>query len=141
MRKLTAAVLLVAFTVLCVSLFPTTGSAGDEDAVLLARTIYALAGDESYETMLAIGTVIMNRVDNVWFADTLTEVLNEQMQFPSGTRYSEDSLQAARDVLGGTRVLQSDVVYYQRVNSSDPIGTSPVATIGRFAFYADSIRI
>jgi len=46
------------------ALMPSASFTEDRDTVLLARAIYALAREESYETKLAIGTVAMNRVEN-----------------------------------------------------------------------------
>ena len=103
MRKWLALAALVA--VLVCALIPSVSFTEDRDTVLLARTIYALGKDESYETKLAIGTVVMNRVENPWFGDTLGEVLEEQQQFPAGSRYDAESLQAAHAVLAGERAL------------------------------------
>ena len=94
MRKIVALMVLV--VVLVVAFVPSVSFTEDRDTVLLAKTIYALGKNESYETKLALGTVVMNRVENAWFDDTLNEVLNEQQQFPSGSRYDDDSLRAAQ---------------------------------------------
>ena len=72
MRKWLA---LAAMVLLVCMMIPSVSYTEDRDTVLLARTIYALGRDESYETKLALGTVVMNRVENAWFADTLGEVL------------------------------------------------------------------
>ena len=92
MRKLTS-VFVVAALLACI-LVPSISFTEDRDTVLLARTLYALGRDESYETKLALGTVVMNRMENAWFGDTLGEVLEEQHQFPAGSRYDDESLRA-----------------------------------------------
>lgn len=122
-------------------LTPKPGFTEDRDTVLLARAIYALARDDSYDAKLAIGTVAMNRVENPWFADSLGAVLNEQHQFPIGTRYDADSLSAAHDVLAGRRALPAAALYYQAASASEPRQDQPVRTVGGFAFYATDVDI
>ena len=108
MRKWVALMVLAA---LVVCMLPTVSFTEDRDTVLLARTIYALGRNESYETKLALGTVVMNRVNNAWFDDTLGEVLAEQHQFPAGSRYDSESLEAAHAVLSGRRTLDASALY------------------------------
>jgi len=122
-------------------LTPKPGFTEDRDTVLLARAIYALARDDSYDAKLAIGTVAMNRVANPWFGDSLGEVLNEQHQFPIGSRYDADSLSAAHDVLAGRRALPAGALYYQTDNASEPRKDKPVEKIGNFAFYATDVDL
>ena len=122
-------------------LTPKPGFTEDKDTVLLAKAIYALARDDSYDAKLAIGTVAMNRVDNPWFADSLGAVLSEQHQFPIGTRYDAESLSAAHDVLAGRRALPAGALYYQAASASEPRRDKPVTTVGHFAFYATGTDI
>ena len=117
------------------ALAPGVSFTEDRDTVLLARAIFALARDESYDVKLAIGTVAMNRLDDTWFADTLNGVLNEQHQFPIGSRYDAESLSAAHAVLAGRRTLSRDALYYQSLNASQPRTDAPLATVGSYAFY------
>ena len=104
------------------ALVPSVSFTEDRDTVQLAKVIYALARDESYATKLAIGTVVMNRVESDWFDDTLGEVLDEQQQFPAGSRYDGESLSAAHDVLSGARTLDAGALYYQALDASQPVG-------------------
>ena len=128
--------------VLLLGWIPSISYTEDEDPVLLARTLYALCRDESYETKLAIGAVVMNRVESVWFADTLEGVLTEQMQFPTAQRYDEASLQAARAVLSGTRVLSRDALYYQIADAREPLNERyQVASVGGYRFFSQSGRL
>lgn len=133
MRKWIAIIALAAL--MACALMPHVSFTEDRDTVLLARAIYALARSESYDTKLAIGTVAMNRLDSVWFADDLGGVLNEQHQFPIGRRYDAESLKAAHAVLSGRRVLSADALYYQSLSASQPREDAPLATVGGFAFY------
>lgn len=140
MRKML--VLMAVVVALVCALVPSVSFTEDEDTVLLARTIYALGKDESYETKLAIGTVVMNRVENVWFADTLGEVLEEQHQFPAGSRYDDESLQAAHAVLSGERTLSASALYYQPLDAAEQWDSADlVETVGSYGFYSDNGRI
>ena len=134
MKKIIAAALMLCLAV-CVFV-PSVRFTEDKDTILLARTIYALGKNESYETKLALGSVVMNRVDNPWFEDDLGGVLTEQQQFPSGERYDDESLQAAHAVLSGKRTLRSDAVYYRAADASVQWGEEGcVATVGNYSFY------
>lgn len=135
MRKWVALTALVA--VLACAMIPSVSFTEDRDTVLLAQTIYALGRRESYETKLALGTVVMNRVGNAWFADTLGEVLEEQHQFPAGSRYDDESLKAAHAVLSGARALDESALYYQPLDAAERWdGDMLVATVGGYAFYS-----
>ncbi len=133
MRKWIA-ILAVAALLAC-ALVPGVSFTEDRNTVLLARAIYALARDASYDAKLAIGTLAMNRMDSVWFDDTLDGVLNEQHQFPIGSRYDADSLAAAHELLSGRRTLRADALYYQIPTASQPRGDKPLAEVGGFRFY------
>ena len=130
---LVIAILSVAFT------FPSYTE--DRDTILLARVIYALGKNESYETKLALGTVVMNRVNNAWFGDSVNEVLTEQQQFPCGEKYDDESLNAAHAVLTGTRTLSTSALYYQATDSDEVRAEAPLAIVGGYAFYDSTDRI
>ena len=130
-------VALAAAAVLCAcALMPNASYTEDVDTVRLARTIYALARSDSYDAKLAIGTLAMNRVESPWFGDTLGEVLDEQHQFPMGSRYDADSLAAAHAVLAGRRTLDPAAVYYQSQTATERRKDAPLQKVGTFAFYA-----
>lgn len=140
MRKLIAA--LVMLVLLACMFIPSVSFTEDKDTVLLARTIYALGKDESYQTKLALGSVVMNRIENGWFADCLGDVLNDQQQFPSGNRYDDDSLRAAHDVLSGKRTLSEDALYYQAADASNPWSADfRVDSEGSYNFFSRSGNI
>lgn len=137
MKKL---LLFLAVMCACVAI-PATSYTEDSATVRLARTIYALAADESYETKLAIGTVVMNRVDSPWYPSTLEEVLAQQQQFPCGTRYDGESLAAAHAVISGKRALTSDAIAYQSKDASAPRGDkNKCAESGGYNFYNTDLR-
>lgn len=137
MRKWIAALMMLAMLA-CVFI-PSVSFTEDADTVLLARAIYALGKDESYETKLALGSVVMNRVENNWFADDLGDVLTDQQQFPAGSRYDDESLQAAHAVLSGKRTLSEDALYYQAADASSPWNEEhKIASAGNYNFYSES---
>ena len=53
----------------------------EEELDLLARLIYSEGGIESYDTQLKIGSVVMNRVDDPHFPNTIREVIYQKNQF------------------------------------------------------------
>ena len=120
---------------------PRLGLMEGDDTIRLAKTLYALGKDERYETLLDLGTVVMNRVDSPWFGDTLGEVLSEQHQFPMGSRYDAESLSAAHDVLAGRRTLEAGIVYYQSASAAERRPDPPIKTVGSFAFYATEAEL
>lgn len=56
-----------------------------DDLTLMAAIIYCEAGGEPYETQLAVGAVIMNRVQSSRYPNTIYEVLFQKGQFPPAT--------------------------------------------------------
>ena len=134
--------LLLFLAVMCACIaIPAPSFTEDSATVRLARTIYALAADEPYETKLAIGSVVMNRVDSPWYPSTLEEVLAQQQQFPCGTRYDEESLAAAHDVISGQRTLSPDAIAYQSKDASAPRGDeNKCAESGSYNFYNADLR-
>lgn len=52
-----------------------------EDIRLLALLIYYEAGNQPYRAMVAVGSVVINRVENKLFPDTLREVIYQPGQF------------------------------------------------------------
>ena len=136
MRRLILALVTLALGV-CIFL-PSTRYTEDEDTVLLARAIYALGKDESFETKLKLGSVVMNRLENDWFPDDLGEVLEDPQQFPAGSRYDADSLRAAHELISGKRALRSDALYYQAADASAPWSDEYlVSSAGNYNFYCE----
>lgn len=137
MRKWISAIAVLA--VLIAIFMPQTSFTEDRSTVLLAKTIYALGKNESYETKLALGNVVTNRMQNPWFGNDLGQVLEEQQQFPSGSRYDRDSLRAAHEVLTGKQVISRNAYYYQPADSANPWGDANlVQSVGHYNFYSVS---
>ena len=137
MKKL---VLFLLVACVCAAI-PAPSFTEDSATVRLAKTIYTLAGSEDYETKIAIGTVVMNRVESPWYPSTLDGVLSQQQQFPCGSRYDEDSLAAAHEVLSGERSFGSDVIAYQAKDASAPRGDADkCAESGNYNFYNSELK-
>ena len=135
--------LILILVALCVCIgVPSHSFTEDSATVRLAKTIYTLAGNESYETKLAVATVIMNRVENPWYPGTLEGVLAQQQQFPCGSRYDEESLAAAHEALTGTRVLPVEAISLQAKDASAPRGDEDkCAESGSYNFYTTDLKM
>ena len=138
MKRFVALAAVVVLTV-C-ALYPKAGFTEDRNTVLLARAIYALCRNEGYEAKLAVATVVMNRVENPWFAGTIDGVLNEQHQVPIGSRYDDQSLSAAHAALAGRRNLDASALYYQARSATRRRTDRPIRTVGGISFYATEAR-
>jgi N-acetylmuramoyl-L-alanine amidase len=84
----------------------------------LARIIYSEARGESFEGQVAVGSVVMNRVQSPDFPDSISEVIFQSGQFtalddgqywltPNQTAY-----RAARAALNGTDTTKGALFYY-----------------------------
>src|SRR5699024_7564771 len=79
---------------------------------LLAALIFCEAGNQPYEGQVAVGAVVMNRVNSVAYPGSIREVIYQSGQFgPAMTgwldqvlangSYTQTALQAAADALAG----------------------------------------
>ena len=128
--------LLCAALILAILSLPTLGLTEGADTIRLAKTLYLLGRGESYETLLDLGTVVMNRVDSPWYPDTVMGVLNQPQQFACGTLYDDESLRAARAVMMGARTLPADVVCYGALDATQPLREDTLFTAsGGYGFY------
>lgn len=91
----------------------------EEDLLLLAKIIEIEAGHEPYEGQLAVGSVIMNRVESDRFPDTVREVIHQPGQFPpvhngalEKTEPGELALKAAEAVLSGENNVEGALYFY-----------------------------
>lgn len=134
MRKLIPVLVLV-IVLVCAVLIPSVSFTEDEDTLQLARVIYALGRTENYDVKMAIGTVVMNRVDSHWFGDTISDVLNDPQQFPSGERFDDDSLKAAHEVISGKRSFDRSILYYGKTDANPVVSRESAAAAGSYDFY------
>ena len=118
------------------------------DLYWLARIIEAEAGAEPYQGKVAVGNVILNRVNSKEFPNTIYNVIFEYYgsipQFSpvaDGSIYntpSEDSIKAAKDALNGVKPVGNSTYFF---NPNKTAGTwivknnIYVTTIAGHAFY------
>lgn len=129
----------------------TSGSgaivSGDEyynsdDLYWLSHIIYAESGNQTLTGKIGVGNVILNRVSNSLFPDTIYGVIFQRSQFTpasSGSIYrtpNAESVVAAKLCLDGATVL-SDALWFNRAGLSSWASRhkSYVTTIGAHAFY------
>ena len=86
---------------------------------LLARVITHESGSQPLEGKMAVGNVILNRVNAPGFGSTVAEVVYSPNQFPGATNKSPNaqSILAARLVLEGANVVP-DALYFNGVGKS-----------------------
>ena len=118
---------------------PPVISDSQSDIALLAAIIECEAGNQSYEGMLAVGSVVMNRVRSPQFPNTILEVLYQKGQFSpvASGRFAETlsrgaaklCVQAATEVLAGNITI--DKLYFRRNDGSIEDGI----VIGDHVFY------
>ena len=125
---------------------PSRGGISREDLMLLARAIFAEARGESFTGQVAVGAVIMNRVNSAFFPDTVREVIMQRnrqtFQFTpvaNGTinlEPNQTAIEAAVKALEGHDPTGGALFFYNPAISTDRwITTLPVVThIGRHVF-------
>ena len=110
----------------------------EETLTLLARVITHESGNQSLEGKMAVGNVILNRVNHSRFPNTVSEVIYQKGQFPGATNAepNEESILAARLCLEGANVVP-DAYYFNGVGKSCWASRNKalVKTIGGHAFY------
>lgn len=107
----------------------------EKELDLLARLIFSEGGGESYETKLKIGSVVMNRVEDPKFPNTIREVIYQKSQFSVTVvkidgvvmidrPADEESYRAAKEVLDYGSVLPSTVQVFYAIYCKEPWVTS-----------------
>lgn len=101
------------------------------DVELLAALIECEAGSTHYEGMLAVGSVVVNRMRSSYYPDTLRGVIYQSGQFPPATNGLVDNVlkrgiknsckQAAEDALAGKNNVGDCLSF--RASSSGHAGT------------------
>lgn len=128
------AIIFVLIVCVCISV-PTFSFTEDRASVDLAKTLYTLAGDQSDETIMALGTVIMNRVESPWYPSSLEGVINQQHAFPRGSRYDARCLKAAHELISGERTLPGEIIAYQAKDATAPRPGSIRYEYGMYNFF------
>ena len=120
----------------------TDNSQANTDLYLLAKLIYSEARGEIYEGQVAVGAVVLNRVGDAGFPNTLQGVIYQPWAFtalhdgqfqlePNGTAY-----QAAQDAMNGWDPTYGCLFYYnpKTATSSWIFTRQIVVTIGNHVF-------
>lgn len=103
-----------------------------EEKELLAALIFCEAGNQPYEGQVAVGAVVMNRVNSGQFPDTITDVIYQSGQFtPAMTGwldsvlasdgYTDSAMQAAADALAGSNPI-GDCLYFSTGGNGYQLG-------------------
>lgn len=112
------------------------------DYELLARTISAEARGETYLGQVAVGAVILNRIEHPSFPDTLSGVIYQKGAFScldDGQFYepvADSAYSAARDAINGLDPSGGAIYYYNPTTATNKwIFSRPViTTIGKHRF-------
>ncbi|MBR5473308.1 MAG: spore cortex-lytic enzyme [Clostridia bacterium] len=112
------------------------------DYELLARIISAEARGESYLGQIAVGAVVLNRMEHPSFPDTLSGVVYQNGAFSclyDGQFYkpiADSAYSAARDALNGLDPTGGAIYYYNPKTATNKWITSRpvITTIGRHVF-------
>lgn len=126
---------------------PTTPSRGEvkyskEDVDLLARVIYAEARGEDFEGQIAVGAVVLNRLEDSRFPKTIEAVIYQQGAFTAvldkqiHLTPDEIAYRAAEAALAGKDPTGGAIYYYNPKTATDRwIKSRPVIkTIGNHTF-------
>ncbi len=118
------------------------GGYSSSDVYLLAKVIAAEARGESYTGQVAVGAVVLNRVDSSSFPDTVSGVVYQKGAFSAVTDSNwsvsptAESRKAAQDAINGWDPTGGALYYYNPAKTSNRwIRTRPViTTIGKHVF-------
>ncbi len=114
----------------------TIPAATDSNVYLLARIISAEARGEPYQGQVAVGAVILNRIQHPSFPDTLSGVIYQDGAFTAivdgqfNEAISNSAYQAARDALNGWDPSGGAIYYYNPAKTTNKwIRSRPVIKI------------
>lgn len=118
------------------------GNYNSNDRYLLAKCIYAEARGESYTGQVAIGAVILNRVKDSRFPNTVAGVIYQPWAFTAVNdgqiklEPNSKAYQAADDALNGWDPTYGSVYYYNPKTATSKwiYSTKYVTTIGNHIF-------
>ncbi len=121
---------------------PSSSQYSSSDVYLLAKVIAAEARGESYTGQVAVGAVILNRVESSSFPDTVSGVVYQKGAFSCVTdsnwrvEPTAEARKAAQDAINGWDPSGGALYYYNPAKTSNKwIRTRPViTTIGAHVF-------
>jgi N-acetylmuramoyl-L-alanine amidase len=120
----------------------SAGSHSNSDQSLLARIISAEARGEPYAGQVAVGAVVLNRVEHPSFPDTVAGVVYQPGAFDAvydgqvNMAPAESSQRAAREALNGSDPSGGAIYYYNPATATNQWIRSRqiIATIGKHVF-------
>ena len=120
----------------------STGKYTSSDLYLLAKCIYAEARGESYTGQVAVGAVILNRVNSSKFPNTISGVIYQKNAFTAvsdgqiNLEPDKTAMNAAQDAMNGWDPTYGCLYYYNPAvaTSSWIFGRKTVTTIGKHIF-------
>ncbi len=120
----------------------STNGYSSNDIYLLAKVIAAEARGESYTGQVAVGAVVLNRVQHSSFPDSISGVVYQSGAFSAVTDSNwnvapdDTARKAARDAINGWDPTGGAIYYYNPAKTSNRwIRSRPViTTIGRHVF-------
>ncbi|MGM9521002.1 MAG: spore cortex-lytic enzyme [Oscillospiraceae bacterium] len=118
------------------------GSSGSNDVNLLARLISAEARGEPYSGQVAVGAVVLNRIEHPSFPSTLSGVIYQKGAFSClddgqfDQPVAESAYRAARDALNGWDPSGGAIYYFNPATATNSwIWSRPlIVTIGKHRF-------
>jgi N-acetylmuramoyl-L-alanine amidase len=121
---------------------PTRGVSASDDVMLLSRMIQAEAKGEPYIGKVAVGAVILNRIESPVFPKSLSGVLFQPGAFQSvsnGTLWNEpdaESVRAANNALSGWDPSYGCLYFWNPATSTSRWiwNKTPVMRIGKHVF-------
>jgi len=109
---------------------------------LLARIIFAEAGNQPFDGMIGVGNVILNRVASSTFPNNIHDVIYQSGQFDPVRNGSINNTPSSQAVLASYLVLEGmntvgDALYFQNPSASAFLfaGLTYVTRIGDHVFY------
>lgn len=116
--------------------------ASSNDLTLLAAIIYCEAGNQSHEGKIAVGAVVLNRVNSSAFPNTIESVIRDPGQFSpvksgkfdrtlNSGNIPESCYQAAQDVLSGANTI-GNALFFRNPKKA---GAHSGITIGDHVFW------
>lgn len=120
----------------------TSGGYNSNDRYLLAKIVYAEARGESYTGQVAIAAVVLNRVKDSRFPNTVSGVIYQPWAFTAvndgqiNLEPNQKAYQAADDALNGWDPTYGAVYYYNPATATSKwiYSTKTVTTIGKHVF-------
>lgn len=103
----------------------SSSGSGNQDTALLARLINGEARGEPYEGQVAVGAVILNRVEDPRFPNTLAGVIYQPGAFTAivdgqvNAQISQSAINAARDALNGWDPSGGAVYYFNPAKTTN----------------------